>query len=257
MTTNLRDHSPAVAAAIRKAFRSSDPCRCHGDGKLSETEVLFALADQGAIRGVDVEREDWLPIEHIFRFSYLTTHRELGRRGVRFLHDLTDWTYADLLALPYVGPSTVDQIEAKMAKFGLLLKDGHPNRLAEAEEQKPAPHMSVSGGSPDEIRQTCAKSLTKIAMRMLSAGTALLKQSARVTAGLGAAPNLRRQVTARGPCHEEIARIIAPLCEVERRERVGSRTAERRTGRPRDVDRPAVVHEGKVIRGAFGDGRAA
>ena len=144
-----------------------------------------------------------------------------------------------------------------MAKYGLLLKDGNPNRLAEAEERVPAPHMSVIDGSPDEIRQACAKSLTKIAMRMLSAGTALLNQSARVTAGLGAAPNLRRQVTARVPCHEEIARIIAPLCEVERRERVESGSAKKRTGRPRDADRPAVVREGTVIRGAFGNGRAA
>ena len=257
MTTRLIDHSPAIAAAIRAAFRSSDACHCHGDGKLSETEVLFAFANQGIIHGADVHREDWLPIERVFRFSYLTTDRELERRGVRFLHDLTDWTYADLLALPNVGPAMADNIEAKMAKFGLLLKDGHPNRLAEAEEQKPASHMPLRDGNPDEIRQACAKGLLKIAMRLMNAGNSLIKQAGRATAGYEVGPQLRRHVTRRVPGHEEVARIMTPLREVERQECAIRKTAKKPTGRRRVADRQTVVREGKIIRGAFGDGRAA
>jgi len=68
---------------------------------------------------------------------------------------------------------------------------------------------------------------------------------------------LKAFVTKRGPGHEEVARILTPLCEIERQEREASRPAKKRTGRRRDADRSAVVREGKVIRGAFGDGRAA
>ena len=258
MTTNLRDQSPAIAAAIRKAFRSSDPCHCHGDGKLSETEVLFALADQGAIRAVDVDREDWLPIEGMFRYGHSSFDRAMEHQGIRYFHELTAWTYADLLALPEVGPAMADKIEAQMAKFGLLLRDGSPNRLAEAEEQMPTPAMSVIDGSPYEIRQACAKAISKLAMQLLNDGTSLLRQAARVTAGHTAGPTLRRFIKRRAPGHEQVARIVAPLSDLERRElELSSRPTEKRTGRRRDADRPAIVREGKVIRGAFGDGRAA
>ena len=205
-----------------------------------------------------MEREDWLPIERMFRYSgHGNFDRAMERQGIKYMHEVTALTYADLLALPDMGPAMVDKVEARMAKFGLLLKDGSPNRLAEAEEHAPAPHALVSDGNPDEIRQGSAKSLTKLGMHLLNVGTSLLGQSARIRSGERVGPRLKAFVTKRGPGHEEVARIVAPLSELEQREREASRPAKNRTGRCRDADRPAVVREGSVIRGAFGDGRAA
>ena len=246
MTTNLRDHSPAIVSAIHQIFSSSGPCHCHGDGKLSEDEILRALTDQRVIRATDVGRDDWLPLQRIFRFGFAAAQFGLERKGVRHVHQLTDWTYADLLALPGVGPASVDKIETTMAKYGLLLKDGRPNRLAEAAE---IDDVGAEEKSPEDIRGECSTALMKLAQQMFSAGTSLMNRAVRVSSGKPSAHPLKCYVKRAMPGHEAVARIIAPLMALE-----AARKPARR-GRRRDA--PPLVREGKVIRGAFGDGRAA
>ena len=251
MTTNLLDHSPAIAAAIRQAFGTSQPCHCHTEAKLSENEILYALANQRVIRAVDVDREDWLPLDRVWRFRCWDARNRLEERGVRYVHELTAWTYADLLALPGVGPYQVDSIEAKMAEFGLLLKDGHPNRIAEAEEREPTSPFPANGGSPDEIRTQTAKSLMKLARRYFDAGTSIMNRAIGVSTGKRSTPTLKNYVTRRMPGHEAIARIIGPLADLEARDAASRKLATKpRQGRVQATKRP-LVREGRVIHGAF------
>ena len=45
MKTTLIEHSPALVRAVHEIFHNSEPCHCHGEGKLSEKDVDAALRE--------------------------------------------------------------------------------------------------------------------------------------------------------------------------------------------------------------------
>ena len=144
-----------LIGAIHDAFRGTDSCHCEGDGKLSENELVRLLAMRGTIPIDLLDGPLSVTIDEIGDSYYSgrnrvpkerqmphTVVRKLGHK-VRFLHELRDWTYADVLALGEVGPQSVRQVERAMAAFGFLLKDGDPALLEpeiepETVEQAPA-----------------------------------------------------------------------------------------------------------------------
>ena len=262
MTTNLRDQSPAIAAAIRAAFRSSEPCHCHGDGKLSEAETLAAFVRSGHVRYADVSSPKFLPIsETLRRIRGQFSSYYLEQRGVHYLSQLEAWTYADLLSLNGVGAVTATAIEAEMAKYGLALKDGDPRRFQHLIEDEPEPEGRVIDGTPDEIRAACAKDLIRLGQQLTTKGGALMKFGVRTSLRERVGGALKNAAKVGIKIEREALGIAEVLHDLERREttsRKGSTTRPDRRGvaggRP---ERLSLVHEGTVIRGAFDDGRAA
>ena len=70
MFHELRNHSPAIVAAIREAFTGARACHCQGDGKLSENELLEALVHMHAVRGGDFYDPELFSIKLIRDFSW-------------------------------------------------------------------------------------------------------------------------------------------------------------------------------------------
>ena len=131
MTTETE--SQRLVALIHSAFNRSDPCHCHGDGKLSEHELLASLArrrivlprdfvDILAPKGILLDDMAWGKMSYA-HFPSTVVH-DLRRINITHLEQLPTVTYSDLMALPGVGRVAVDKVERAAALFGVLLKDG-------------------------------------------------------------------------------------------------------------------------------------
>ena len=255
MTTNLIDHSPAVVAAIHEAFHLSQPCHCTDrDGKLSEDELLDVLVRHRYIHYADLHNLECLPIRDLmYRFPNDCCY-ELEKAGVSYLPQLTDWTYTDLLRLPDVGPAKADATEALMARFGLMLKDSNPRRLAELQaeqqEEEAEPEARRLAGTPKDIRETVAKELVNLAQRMMSLNVTLMKQAIRIAAGEKAAGMLGKTLRCSLDAQREARSLIRPLRSLEDQEATPKPVKPRR---PRATAKPAprVEHRGSVVTGAF------
>ena len=146
MKTNLIAQSAAIADAIHFAFRGSSACHCHGDGKLSETELLDALCRRGHVHYADTGKQA-LDILRLLHFGGGNPSYSLRQRGVNYLPQLQEWTFADLIALRGVGVTFATQIEFTMSRYGLALKDGPGDR----ERHNPAKRLdfAVGAAGPD------------------------------------------------------------------------------------------------------------
>ena len=157
--TCLRDHSPALVAAIERVFHNARPCRCEDEGKLSERQVLIRLAAMQHVSLADI-----YPAKRMIPITAAIAHRA-GQRfkdyGIEYLEDLTQYSYRDLLHLPDVGETNANLIEAAMAKYGLLLRDGDPAQLRDAPPAEPEPVGRRIEGSASAVRKACSKALFK------------------------------------------------------------------------------------------------
>lgn len=184
VTTNLIEHSAAVVAAIREAFQDSTPCHCLSrDGKLSEKELLDALIRNRHVHVGDLDNIECLPISELMWRMKSDASSELYRHGIRYLPELTVYSYVELLRVPGIGSVKADAIEVLMAKYGLMLRGADPRRLAALQEEEPEPEARHIEATPREIRETCARELVTIAQRLLQHSGALMKSAFRATAG--------------------------------------------------------------------------
>ena len=160
-----------LVGAIHDAFRGTDSCHCEGDGKLSEAELtrLLAMRDiipatllSGPLSATLEELDDgyWghrTKVSHEKRLPHSVV-RGVGNKA-RFLHELREWRYSDLLALAGVGTQAIEQTERAMAAFGFLLKDGDPARLEPEPEPEPETDGRAPTGDSREVREACAEGL--------------------------------------------------------------------------------------------------
>ena len=252
MTTNLIDHSPAVVAAIREAFHDASPCHCQSsDGKLSAKELLDAMVRHRHVHYADLDNLECLPIRDLkVQGSHNDPTWELYRQEIHYLPELTAWSYAELLRIPNIGPAKADAIEALMAKYGLMLRDGNPRRLAELQEEEPEPESRHIEGTPKEIRETVSKDLVTIAQRLMSHNATMMKQAIRIVAGEKVAGTLGKTLRCSERAYRESRRLVQPLRDLEERE-AAPRKAKPRRYRASAKPAPRVEHRGVVVRGAF------
>ena len=169
---------------------------------------------------------------------------------VRFLHELTEWTYGDLLKLGDVGPRSVDQTEAAMAAFGFLLKDGDPALL----ETEPEPEIEVKarGSDPNEVRETCSKGLMQLATNMARDASSLIRFAGKIGIDDTRVSGLLKKYAQRykQTSHQEVLRVAGPWISM-----VDSKRARKKPARkqPREKRTPArAMTEGNVVRAVFG-----
>ncbi len=255
-----------IVAGVRAAFRGAGACHCHTVAKLGEEDVLNSLARQGVvslgdIHGIAAITIGLLSQERFYGgFGKLNNNatRALSQR-VKYLVDLQEFTFADLLALPEMGRAAARSVESVMAEFGLLLKDGDPAFLEAVREEKqkegrlPAP---PSDQSPEDIRMTTARALMELAAAMMRDGASLTKTAAKI--GFGdprvAAALTRYTTEHKQSGYEEVARIAAPFLALSaaEKERGGSRL-----NRPAKVEEPVPQIENlrNVVTGVFEEAR--
>ena len=236
-----------VARAIRVAFHRADPCHCETTGKLGEDELLRYLIGQEVLSFADVGPMS-VPIEALSPHGSVW---ELSQH-VETLNQLTDWTYADLVALPSIGPSAATKIEQALATFGLSLKDGAAPTAKIAAPIEPTP-PPLSSASPDETRAACASALIKLGAMVARDGSALFRFASDAMAGKKMAGRIKRYGGALGQSRgAEVLRVAGPLIALEEAERPGHKPTSPRRAR-RQVEPEAAEN---VIRPAFA-GRAS
>ena len=152
MKPNLIANSAALAAAIHYEFGGSAACHCHGHGKLSEAEVLDGLCQRGFIHHADAGKQALDVNVVLSEVRGYTIRQDLRKRGVKYLPQLQDWTFADLLALPGVVVGDARRVEFIMSRYGIALKDGDPSRYRHLfeQEKKQEPDGRPSARTPDE-----------------------------------------------------------------------------------------------------------
>lgn len=237
-----------IVAGVRAAFRGAASCHCHTVAKLGEEEVLNYLARQGVVTLGDIHGINAITIELLWQerhhggFGKITnaTAYALTSR-VKYLADLQEFTFGDLLAIPEMGRAAARSVERVMAEFGLLLKDGDPAFLEAVREEKqaegrlPAP---PSDQSPEDIRITTARALIELGATMMRDGVSLTMNAAKIASGEPRiAAFLRSYITQHSKVvvvGEEVARIVAPFLALE---------ASEKSRRPSRSDRPAKVEE--------------
>ena len=253
-----------IVAGVRAAFRGAASCHCHTVAKLGEEEVLNYLARQGVVTLGDIHGINAITIELLWQerhhggFGKFTnaTARALGAR-VKYLADLQEFTFGDLLAIPEMGRAAARSVERVMAGFGLLLKDGDPAFLEAVREEKqaegrlPAP---PSDQSPEEIRVSTARALIELGATMMRDGASLTKTAAKI--GFGdtrvAAALSRYTSEHKQSAYEEVARIAAPFLALEASEKSRRNT---KSNRPAKVEEPVpqIEHLRNVVTGVFAD----
>lgn len=245
MTSELIDHSHALVAAMHEVFHDSEPCRCHGDGKLSASEVLGALARLHHVRLERVDDPTCLPIGYRGPFAHRAAW-ELERCGVKYLAQLTAWTYEDLLRVANLGPLGAAKIEQEMATYGLALKGADPRRLEEFDEEEPDDRPIE--GTPTEVRDAVAKGLIDLGQRLLRQGGALMKYAMRASSGDKVTAGLRNSNRGGFRARRDGLRLAAALADLESREatprRLPARVARRRAA-------GEITQRGTVVTGAF------
>lgn len=256
-----------LVGAIHDAFQSADSCHCEGDGKLSEAELTRLLAMRDIIPADLLNGPLSVTIEEISDRNYSsrsrvsvekriphTVARQLYNK-VRYLHQLRNWTYADLLALAYVGPQAIEQTERAMAAFGFLLKDGDPALLEPEPEPEPlsdgqAPFADLSGA-----RDTCAEGLIALANEMIRDGSSLLKFVGRMGFdGTRVSGLLKKYIqTNKQTSHQKVIRVAGPWISM-----VDSERARQKPGRKQPAKRAPVTPatpaptDDNVIHATFG-----
>lgn len=243
MKTTLIEQSPALARAIHEVFR--------GDGKLSEKEVLSALVQQLHVTAADAQQQYVLPVRGMFRRLRESPWFVLERAGVRHLADLQAWTYADLLELDRVGPTTATAIEAEMSKHGLALKDGDPSRYRQLLEDEQKSERRMADLPPDEIREHCANELMSAGQQLLRHSAVFIRYGARSSRQVRVGRPLKKTIKASISAIQEIESIAYLLHDLEQREA---------TSRPLTKRAPRVPAEarqqGNVVTGAFAQAAA-
>ncbi len=251
-----------IVAGIRSAFRGAESCHCHTVSKLGEEDVLNSLARQSVVSLGDIHGIDAITIALLSRERFYggfgklsnTTARALSQR-VKYLADLQEYTFADLLALPSMGRAAARSVEKVMAEFGLLLKDGDPAFLEAVREEKqaegrlPAP---PSDQSPEDIRMTTARALMELGEAMMRDGASLTKTAAKI--GFGeprVAAALRRYIAEhKQTSSEDVARIAASFLALEAAEKEPRHS---RSSRPANAEEPVPQIEDlrNVVTGAL------
>lgn len=248
-----------LVAAIHSAYAGSSACHSQGDGKLSETEILRLLAVRQIIPLSVFAGTEGLTINQAFD-DQLSRHAQnalmWGLRGrVEFLTELTDWSFADLVGVPRIGPAAASEIERAMARYGLLLKDGDPALLEKAQASSDDA-VTDSGqlatqGTPEEIAEACARSLIEIGNEIIRDGTSLLRFSGQIVFGgsnhtKGCLENYIHEHR-QSQCGT-VERIVAPwlaLVDAQRARR------KRSAKNPRKQDAPRPERDGNVFRPTF------
>lgn len=251
-----------LVGAIHDAFRGSDACHCEEDGKLSEDELMRLLAMReiipatllsGPLSVTIAEISDgWSRTRHMVphdRRLPETVVRQL-RGKVRFLHELTGWTYGDLLALGGVGPRAVEQTERAMAAFGFLLKDGDPALL----EPEPEPEITAEAhtADPDKVRETCSEGLMQLATEMARDASTLIRFASKMGADDTRVSGLLKKYAQRykQTNFQKVLRVAGPWIAM-----VDSKRARKKPARKQSQGKRAAVPaltEGNVVHAAFG-----
>ncbi len=247
MQRQLIEQSPAIVASVRRAFHNSQPCHCTGPGKLSEDELLRALVAGGAVRLTDAMTPDLMPIAAFGRAFPWSAYFRLEQRGIKHLGQLCDLAYADLVALPDIGPVAATAIERLLARHGLALKDGDLAAVMR-EDDEPASPPAASDAPPAEVRRACVVNLGEMGRKLLADGSALVGHAVKVAAGAAVGPTLGRYLHCEATGHREVARIVAPLRALDERAKA-ARKARKRVARGNGHQRPSdhlVIDWGKV-----------
>ena len=246
MTNNhskLIEQSPALVEAIHEVFNQSAPCHCRGPGKLSEDEVLEALVRLRYVAVPDVRQESVLDIERLFDSP---SSYEIRGAGVKSLIQLEAWTFADLLRLSNIGHVKAAAIEASMAKYGLKLKDGNPDRYRHLLEDESTTKRPVADLPPDEIRQHCAREIIAVGQRLVQHSAVLMKYGLRANNRVRVGAPLKKTLNTGVNAYRELLTTADLLHELEKREGTVKRVKRRGSRVP-----AAARQQGNVVTGAF------
>ena len=246
MTSTLIEQSPALVRAIHQVFHDSDPCFCHNVGKLSEQEVVEALVRHHHVAVADARQENILPVRRLFDKLRQSPWLKLERAGAKFLPDLQSWAYADLLRLDGVGCITATEIEAEMARHGLVLKDGDPRRFQHLLEDEPEPDRATVALPPDEIRGHCAKELIDSGQRLIQTGATLINFAVRANKRVRVGGALKNSLKVGVRIVREVESVVNLLHSFEQRE-----AASRPLPKPSPRVPAEARQQGNVITGAF------
>ena len=251
-----------IVAGVRAAFRGAGSCHCHTVAKLGEDDLLNELARQGVVSLGDIHGINAITIGLLSRERFYGGFGKLNNSAahalsqrVKYLVDLQEFTFGDLLALPDMGRAAARSVEEVMAEFGLLLKDGDPAFLEAVREDKqaegrlPAP---PSDQSPEDIRMTTARALIELGAAMMRDGASLTKTAAKIGFGdprVGAALT-RYSTEHKESAANEVARIAAPFLALEAAEK---NPRHSRSSRPAKVEKPVpqIEHLRNVVTGVF------
>ena len=254
MKNKLIAHSAALADAIHYCFAGSAACHCHTEAKLSEQELMAQLCQRGLVHYADAGKQA-LDVNLVLSgIRGYTLRGDLIKRGVKYLPQLQDWTFADLLALPGVVVGDARRIEFIMSRFGLALKDGDPSRYrqlfeeARKLEQEPKPDGRPAVLPPDEARARAARELVKIAQRMAGLSASLMNTAVRLTSRKKVGGGLINAVRAADRINEDAGVLAGVISRFESRE-----TAIKKLARP---SRKAVKVQGNVVVGAIAESAA-
>ena len=243
--STLIEHSPALVQAIHEVFNQSDPCHCRGPGKLSEDEVLEALVRLRHVAVSEVQQQGVLLIERLFDFP---SSYEIRDAGVKSLTQLEAWTFADLLRLSNIGHVKAAAIEASMAKYGLKLKDGDPDRYRHLLEDESTTERPVADLPPDEIRQHCARELIAVGQRLVQHSAALMKYGLRANKRVRVGAPLKKTLNTGVNAYRELLTTADLLHDLEKREGV-----VRRLAKPGPRVPAEARQQGNVVIGAFAE----
>ncbi len=217
-----------LVAAIRAAFRGSDPCHCHTVSKLGEDELLENLTLQRLIGYEDRYGVGGMTIEMLLgdTLTRVSLHGLIQR--FTFAVELTGLSFAELLQFPNLGSTQARAIERKLAQHGLLLKDGDPAvidrvRAEEAEKARAAEAGAFAARDPDEARDQAFEALIDLGKTLLREGTVLTASAARMAVRKNGGRRSRRAeltLLARyagedRPFSGEVGRVIAPLIALD------------------------------------------
>ena len=123
-----------LLVAIHEAFHDRWSYGCMTVTKLGEQEILDHLARRGLVPiGLGRLSIAALSRDNLIPHTIVWALRQCA--GVRYLTDLSGWTYADVLALERVSRTAVNELQDTMVRYGLLLKGGDPVLL----ERRPEP----------------------------------------------------------------------------------------------------------------------
>ena len=242
-----------MLAGIHDAFYGAQACHCHTVPKLGHDELINALLAQGVIppsQGFAGRPPAIEASRGVFSYNVIWA---LQRAGVRFLDELTEWTYADLLRLDRVSRRMVEEVQRGLARFGLTLKDSHPAILdhpSPEPERAPREPSRRPAETPAEIRANAFGALFKLGSTVMRDGASLVRVAGRVGAGEPQAGRLREYITkGNQACVEQVAAIVAPLIDLEDAERAAAKA--RAKAARRQPPAPAQPDPENVVRPAF------
>ena len=250
MKPNRIVNSAALAEAIHYEFAGPAACHCHDGAKLSEAEMLDGLCRRGFIHHADAGKQA-LDVAYVFSdkpgWPFVRT---LTRRGVKYLPQLTEWAFVDLLALDGFGVRDARRVEFIMSRYGLALKDGDPSRYEHLfeQEKKLEPDGQPIARTPDDERAIAMKQLVKLGQRMLGQGGSLINAATRLSARKKIGGGLINSVRAANRINQDAMVIADGVSNLERRETATKKVKGRR--------RTAVKEQSNVVTGTFAESAA-